>query len=500
MKNLSRVLAIYIVMGAAMISASQFGSVQRFARLERARRAAAEGDVLTWGKLLMPDKFKLAFCEPLHGYLVKTRKESFVSIEAPRGHAKTTVGCVLLPLFHGLVEPDSFRHVLNIQSNDEKALTVNRAIKMEIEQNELMRELYGPQIGERWTDASFVLKNGVAYSAAGSGASIRGINYRGARPDYVVCDDLYDTDADANSPTNTEKKNQWFWSTLFPAMAQDRKSAIRLQGTAVNREDLFQKLKEDPQVISKTFQAVTDWDKKEVLWKGLKTFEEFEKMRERMGSLIFSREFQNERRDDSSSIVKLSWLYPDNGAPSWEYDPTTLRFDENFNYQAGVVTLDPSIGGKKQSDKSGYALIIRAQRNDGTLPVFYIESLVNEHHTFQQRIDTVKGLMAGRPSDRAVTKVRIETISGFKDIGDRIAASVSVPCDLVDHVPNKITNLEKHSAIFENHRVFLNRNIASALKQELTHQLTTNIPRHDDLRDAVLLGLEDADASWASWV
>lgn len=496
------VSSIMLPAQAAGLDGSQVREIKRQSRLILAERAAKEGDVLLWGKMLMPDKFKLNFCEPLHGHLANVRKETFVSIEAPRGHAKTTVGCVLIPLFQGLVEPQAFRHYLNIQANAEKSLAVNRAIKVEIEQNEGIKELYGDQVGkDRWTDAVFVLKNGVAFSADGAGASIRGINYRSVRPDYVICDDLYDTDQDANSPTSTEKKNSWFWSTLFPALAQDKVTSMHFQGTAVNRYDLFEKLKMDETVRSKTFKAITDWDKKEVLWKGLKTFEEFERMRTRMGTLIFSREFQNERRDDSSSVVKRSWLYPDDGGKNWEYDPTSLRFGEFCTLQACVVTLDPSIGKKVHNDKSGYAIVLKVQRPGGILPEYYVEAVINAHHSFQQRIDTVKELVANRPADQIATKARVETIAGFKDIGDRIAASISIPCDLVDHVPDKITNLEKKSAVFENHRIFLNRDIDPALKEELTYQITTNNPKHDDLRDAVLLGIDDDNTSdWSSWV
>ena len=486
---------------APSLTGAQVREIKRQARLEVAKRAAAAGDVLTWGKALLPDRFKLPFCRPLHQHLVETRKAKFTSTEAPRGHSKSTIGSFLIPLFQGLVEPDAFRHYLAAQSNADKALVINRAIKIEIEQNPLIRTLYGNQVGtDRWTDACFVLKNGVVYSAEGCGASIRGINYRGVRPDWCCADDIYNAEEDANNPNGTIKKNDWFFSTLYPALAQDRPTSMHLTGTAVNREDLFFKLKSDPDVASKTFKAVTDWDKKTVLWEGLKTFDEFEQMRTRMGTLIFSREFQNERRDDSSSIIKTSWLYPENGAPSWEYDPSALKFDEHFSYHAGVVTLDPSIGGKKGSDKSGYAVVLRGQRDDGSLPLFFVESVVNELHSFQQRIDTVKDLIAGRSSERPITRVRVEAISGFRDVADRIAASVSIPCELIDHVPNKLTNLERKSNVFENHRVFLNREIDPALKTELTYQLVNNSPLHDDLRDAVLMGLDEVDPSWAAWV
>lgn len=413
----------------------------------------------------------------------------------------TTVGCVLLPLYQGLVEPERFRHYLNVQSNDDKALTVNRTIKAELEQNPLIKELYGDQIGERWTDACFVTKKGVVYSAVGCGASIRGINYRNIRPDWCVNDDFYNTEEDTNNPNGTVKKNDWFWGTLYSALAQDHPTSMHFQGTAVNREDLFEKLRMDPTVMSRTFRAVKDWDTKEVLWKGLKTFEQFEQMRTRMGSLIFSREFQNERRDDSTSIVKRNWLYPDNGNASWEYDAYSLKFDAHFQYQAGIVALDPSIGKRVSSDKSGYARVIRAQRDDGSLPVFFIEAIINAHHSFQERIDTMRELTSNRSPERPITKARVETVAGFADIGDRVAASIAVPCELIPHVSDKITNLERKSALFENHRVFLNKHISQDIKDELTYQLTTNHPKHDDIRDAVLLALDDEDGSnWGAWL
>ena len=498
-------VAAYFSLGfflmALSLSAADRRALGNQARIQLARVCASEGDVLGWCKATMPDLFRLPFCPPLHNFLVETRKDKMVSIEAPRGHAKTIVGCIGLTLYQGLVEPDSYRHTVNIQSNDEKSLAVNRTIKGQIESNQILKALYGNQMGSRWTDACFILKNGHIFSAMGTGAgTIRGYNVNGTRPDYIVCDDLYETDLDANSPTNTEKKNGWFWSTLYPALAQDRHTTIRLQGTAVNRYDLFEKLRADTGVKSKTFKAIVDWDKEEVLWPGLKTFAELMQMRERMGTLLFSREFQNERRDDASSIVKLSWLYPDDGSASWEYDPASLTFGEHMQYVAGVVALDPSIGKKVRNDASGYAFVLKGQPSDGSLPRYYIESIMNERHSFTERVEAMKRLTSSRPRERPCTRARVEAISGFRDLGDKIAASVSVPCDVIDRVADKITNLERNSAIFENKRIFINRDISAQLKQEAAYQISTNHPKHDDIRDAILLAIDNEDSNWSSWV
>lgn len=469
------------------------------ARLELARRFAAERDILNWGKVVFPDKFNLPFCEELHGYFVSIRDKEHTSTEAPRNHAKSTIKCFLIPIFQALNEPETFNHYLNVQATGLKAFAVNIAIKAEIENNQLLRALHDNQIGgDKWTDGQFCLKNGVVFTAVGAGQSIRGLNYRNIRPDYLIVDDLYDEE-DINNPDSTIRKNEWFWGSLYPARAKSRKCSVHVQGTAINAEDLLEELKSKSTEKGgrwhcRSFSAIKDFDKKVVLWKELNTFESLMADMKDMPVVIFMREMQNERRDDASSIVKSEWL------EAWEYDPADLKFDASFLYMGAILGIDPSIGKREENDPAGYALVLKAQRDDGTLPVYYIEALTNKCMTLQERVDKAKEYCTGRPMERPVTRVHVETISGFADFGDRVAASVAVPCTMITKVPDKITHLEKKSHYFQNRRIFLNRNIDPELKRELKHQLTTNHPKKDDIRDALLHALDDESANWSTWV
>ena len=56
-------------------------------------------DILSWGKYYFPDKFTLPFCRELHDYLIEISENPFTVTLAPRGHAKTTISCFLIPLF-----------------------------------------------------------------------------------------------------------------------------------------------------------------------------------------------------------------------------------------------------------------------------------------------------------------------------------------------------------------------------------------------------------------
>jgi hypothetical protein len=223
--------------------------------------------------------------------------------------------------------------------------------------------------------------------------------------------------------------------------------------------------------------------------------------KEDMGSVIFLREMQNERRDDATSLVKREWLYP-SGRPTWEYEPAELerRLKEagtNLYVSAVLVGDDPSIGAKFESDYTGRALVIETQYTDGNGHDYWIEALWNEHWTLDTRVkELTKITSLGR---RPITQVRVEAIAGFNDYADEIVRRTNLPMHRVDWVKDKISTLESKSHFFENGKVHLNRNIDSRLKDLLVHQLTTNHPKHDDLRDGVLLCLDDRAGLWG-WV
>lgn len=444
-----------------------------------ARAAAKRKDILLWGKLLFPQKFTLPFCDEFHGHLVKSRLVEFSADEGPRNHAKTIIACFLIPIFQALEEPETFDFYLNVQATASKAIEINRSMKTELEENAVLREIYGNQIGPRWTDQQFIMRNGVAFAALGAGQSVRGVQIKNRRPNYLLCDDLYDEDH-INNPDATMKVNAWFWGSLYPARAKGRQTVVKVLGTAINQYDLLEELKKTAGVIHKTFRAVTDWGKKTALWPALNSFEQLEKDRERMGSVIFERELQNERRDDASSIIKEEWL------EGWEFDPDELRFTDDFVAKAVLIGCDPSIGEKNESDYTGMALAIETTWKDGRGTDYWIWALVNEHLSLHRRIEALEKLAAVQPKGLPLNRAHIEGIAGFKDFVAEVRRKTNIPVREVDKVPDKITHLENKSHFFENRKVHLNKNIERKLKDALKHQLTTNHPKNDDLRDGLL--------------
>ena len=466
-------------------------------RVVMLRRAAAAGDVLTWGAIAMPDKFNLPFCRELHEYLVKIRGEKITAVKAPRGFAKTVIGCNLIPLFQGLHEPKLYKFYLNVQANDEKGLAVNRAIKQEIEENEVLRAAYGNQISSRWTDSEFQLRNGVVFKSVGAGVSIRGLQYRNMRPDYAMIDDLYD-ESDIYSLDSTRRVNDWLKGTLFKVMARGRRTSFHVRGTAINKGDILTEMVAWPGCVSKTFSAISEDGKS--LWPDLYTLEDLAEDRTRLGTVIFNRELMNLCQDDSEAIVKNAWL------TDWEYDPeikwAVLGSQANFRISNVVLGCDPSTGEKEIGDPAGFAVVIKTT-GPGTRFDYWIEALHNQVMTWDERLAQLERMQAMQNAKGVEFKLRraqIEAIGGFKDFGNQAKAKTSLPVELITWVKGKKANLASKAGHFEFGRVHISKKIPADLRNTLIEQLTQNEPPKDDLRDSVLLCMEETKVSMKDWV
>ncbi len=427
-----------------------------------------KSNILEWGKYYFESKFYKPFCYELHNYLISIRNHGFTSTLAPREHAKTIIKCFLVPIYQALNEPHEYLHYLNIQNTTTKAITVNLSIRHEFENNEKLIADYGNMVDtEKWTEKQFVLKNGIIFSAVGAGESVRGLNYLNIRPDYILGDDIYDED-DIYQLSRIQKKRRWWWGTIYPMRASHKKTSIHLQGTAINRQDLLHELANKKGVKFRKFKAVVDFDKKKTLWM---PFKQLMEDKELMGSVIFAREFQNECRDDESSIIKESWIKYYNG---------TLPSDQKVVQLIGAC--DPAIGQKKTSDFTGKVLVLKTDLNN-----YYVQELKNERMSFQANATDIDNW-----HQRIKFNIfKVEAISAFKGLCELIRSISAVPLKEISSVKDKVSRKEAQSAKFENGKVFINKEIPLQLRNELVEQLINNKPTHDDLSDALILALED---------
>ena len=84
----------------------------------------------------------------------------------------------------------------------------------------------------------------------------------------------------------------------------------------------------------------------------------------------------------------------------------------------------------------------------------------------------------------------IEAISGFKQLTQEVRRTKNIRLKEATTVKDKISRLEAQSFRFENRKVFINLEMDKKEADNLVEQLINNYPVHDDVRDAVILGME----------
>lgn len=161
-----------------------------------------------------------------------------------------------------------------------------------------------------WSTRRIRLKNRFEIRTRGYRTSTRG-----AHPDLVVLDDVLN---DNSTLTQYQRDRGWryFQGTVMPMNARQ----VIVIGTAFHYDDLLHRLKPDknkaPLVVHgrkvrfvwRKYKAV-NWDSREVLWQERHTVEELEGIRD-ADALLFSREYQNDPRDDASSLFPTDMTEP----------------------------------------------------------------------------------------------------------------------------------------------------------------------------------------------
>ena len=252
-----------------------------------------------------------------------------------------------------------------------------------------------------------------------------------------------------------------------------------------------ERAKEDKRVKFRRFSAF-DETTRTALWPELRDYDAWIAKRGAPGTsqTIFAREYMNERRDDSSAIVKSSWL------KGWEFDPATLRFDRDHRLFAVYLLVDPSIGAKVENDRTGMGVLLKTQRREEKSYDYWLTRIVNKHLTLNERILLMQDIIDAPPLGHKVQKVRIEAVAGFKDFAAEARRRLKgVGVEEINVVKDKISVLESKSWHFQNGRVHVSSSIPKVDRDELFNQMTVNHPPNDDLRDMLLLGLDSTNVT-----
>jgi predicted phage terminase large subunit-like protein len=167
-----------------------------------------------------------------------------VAIAAPRGHAKSTAITHAYILSMMLFRIKTF--CLLVSDTEGQAIEFLSDIKAELEGNEALRSTFGVSRLLKATETNVVVlcDDGHMFriQCKGSEQKVRGLKWRGRRPDLIVGDDL-ENDEIVMNPERREKFRRWFMNALIPCGSDT--CWVRVVGTILHLDSMLQRLLED---------------------------------------------------------------------------------------------------------------------------------------------------------------------------------------------------------------------------------------------------------------
>jgi hypothetical protein len=279
--------------------------------------------------LVSTPKFHLEIYE----LLTKCRR---LVLASPRGFAKSTLVSVIYPIWLALW--GGAKDICIISASETLAVDWLRKIKRELTENALIREYFGDQVSDKWSENHIILKNGVNIRARGAGGQIRGF-----RPDVIICDDL-ETDDGVRSEDQRRLLKDWLFKACLNTLTPDGQFIII--GTVLHPLSLLSDL------------LVSDigWDKKKYmayhdgkqdagheLWAELWPHDKIMQRKREIGSFRFASEFMNSPISDETAPIK------DHQIRIWTELP------KQYN---AVIAVDPAYSEDDTADYKVASLIL----------------------------------------------------------------------------------------------------------------------------------------------
>lgn len=251
--------------------------------------------------------------------------EPLLVLMAPRDHGKTfcAVCYVLWKAYRHNRDPETGALYVDRREGTYEAVIFSETLEQAGKFFELLQSLFlsntrlfgdiAPdlrmtrgQLRDVWSRRRMRLRNGFEAKIRAFRTSTRGLH-----PDLLLLDDVL---SDQNTLTAYQRNKSWtyFVGTLMPMNAKE----IKVVGTALHYDDLLHRLKPDkkkaPMMIQNRpvrfrwikYRSV-NWETGQVLWQGRHNLADLQGKRD-LDALLFAREYQNDPRDDASSLFPFT--------------------------------------------------------------------------------------------------------------------------------------------------------------------------------------------------
>lgn len=184
------------------------------------------------------------------------------AVAAPRGHAKSTTLTFKGTMHAVLYGYKHYPIILSDSSDQAEGFLEN--IRVEFEENGLIREDFGNLQGKVWRNNVILTSTNIKVEAIGSGKKIRGRKHRNWRPDLLVLDDI-ENDENVRTPEQRSKLANWFNKAV--SKAGDDYTDIIYIGTLLHYDSLLARTLANPGYKSIKYKAVLSFSAADELWR-----------------------------------------------------------------------------------------------------------------------------------------------------------------------------------------------------------------------------------------
>lgn len=411
--------------------------------------------------------------------IIEDDKVELAVIVAFRGSAKSTIVSTASVLWSILGKPQK-KFVIILSQTDQKARQHLQNIKMELENNEVLRKDLGPFDEEKnqWGSTALIIKKfNAKIMISSSEQSIRGMRFMENRPDLIIIDDIEDINS-VKTQDGRDKISNWFMGEVLPA--RGKKSKVIIVGNLLHEDSLLKRLQEKIESgkvngVYKEYPILNEDGNP--MWLGkYPTLADIEQEKiKTIDDVAWAREYLLKILPTCDQVVEPDWIH--------RYDELPLLKD---NYEFTMTGVDPAFG---ETNRNDYTAMVSARVYSikGERYIYILPNPVNERLKSPEMRDRI--MLIYNSAYRGMGVVVVEDVGGQKMILQELEAKGVNAIPFHPGGSDKRTRLSMTAGEIKSGFILFPRTGAEQLIGQIVN---FGSEKHDDLTDAfttLILGL-----------
>ena len=409
----------------------------------------------------------------------------------PRGFAKTTI---LQGFLTRVVVNRQHQTIAYVADTQPQAERHTETVREELMQNEKILTIYGEQQSKiKWGSTHWRTRHGVSVMPFGANQSMRGLKVGKSRPSLLILDDL---ENDEN--VNTIEQRDKLWRNIFAVMKPMLRNTGRdiklvYLGTAVHEDCVLLRLiellksdqcKEDESIRVIEY-AARDEDDTTTYPKGQPTWEEL---------------WNNERLEAEEAfyaeaglidIYYQEYMCQTISTHDSEFNKDIVSYYDNESLPSDLRvygTIDCKWSKNRKSDYNAVVLF----GTSASMKSIYVLEAIRRRCSFKEFLKLLEGLnQTYRPSRVFLQNVVLDEFFAFysHEKGTRLPFK---KVGISRQKNAKIRRISSLSPLYETERLRFKKQHSDILKELWRHPR----PKHDDLSDALAVGINNVSIPW----